>query len=672
MTNFIRDNSKKLLAVLGVVLMIAFILPSQSQLFNDRANRYLVGTAGGSKVYNTDLARAKQQWDLLENMVVISPEANQNRVEYVASALRRNPAFNILAEQVSNHPEAFYLLQQEAEKNGVIVQPSDMDEEFKRRRFAVRLQNGVVASLEDADPNTQAAVRDAVAALVRVERSFTRAMTAMKISRPLREHEIARQLQQIQLEAVELAASDLLSQVPAPTPDDLKKQFDAFADYYPDSPPSQQNPHGFGYRYPNRVTLQYLGVRHDDVRNTVLKTKSTYDWTVDARKYYKLRQSQFQTTQPAKPDATPATLPAGFASTRPTSGPTTKPFEEVRDEVVEQLMAPEILRKARDLQDRINTRLRADYDAWHAQNPNPKSTPATQSSAQASTASADDASGYASFEYLQKLAVEMQQQTGILPVIASLNQYQTDKDLQRVDGIGQAYGQGLVNQIPFPTYATQLAAEVVPMAERNKPIVLPLYKPSQVLRDAAGSSYVFRLTGALPAAKPGSIDEVADAVQRDWKTARAYELTLKRARDLLDSAKRTSLASAAKEANLKSATTGTFDLLSTAIEGVTLPTEALGKFRFDAMGLLSTAATQPTVPPLRLIELPIQGKVYVAQLLSAKPRVDTAALPMIDAMVENELTNQIGEPIIKTWYDFTQVVARTGWKDQNESKKAGG
>src|SRR5215204_1853145 len=100
MTNFIRDNSKKLLAVLGVILMVAFILPSQSDMFSGQSNRYVVGRAGDRKIYSNDLAHAKQQWEVLQSIVVISPEANQNRVEPVASFLRRNAAFNILAEQV--------------------------------------------------------------------------------------------------------------------------------------------------------------------------------------------------------------------------------------------------------------------------------------------------------------------------------------------------------------------------------------------------------------------------------------------------------------------------------------------------------------------------------------------------------------------------------------------
>ena len=662
MKHFIRDNSKKLLAVLGVILMVAFILPSQNRL-GDRSSQYLVGHMGDQKVYDGDIKRAKQQWEFLEQVIVISPEMVNNQVVPVVNAYRQNPAFNILATQITNHPETFYLLQQEAERNGIVVLPGDMDEEFKRRHFAVRLPSGVVCALEDVtDPQYAAAIRDAAAALTRVERSLNRAVMAMKVSKPLREHQTAQQLQQVQLEVAEFSANDLLTQVPAPTADDLKKQFDTFAEYLPDSASSAQNPHGFGYKYPNRVTLQYLGVRQGDVHAAVLGTKTKYDWDVEAQKYYQKNLPKYQTTQPT---TVPATQP-GMASTQPTGGKTTKPFADVRDEIVETLMAPEISRKARDLQDRINTKL--SRRLRHVAREQSEPAIVAGHHARIDHAAAGNAGDFTSFEYLHKLAADMQQQTGVLPQIVSVNQYQTAKDLQSMDGIGLA----MANQIPFSAYATEFAAPFVPEAERSKTIVLQLYKPSQVLRDAAGSSYVFRVTGALPSAKPSSIDEVVDAVSRDWKIAKAYELASTRAEDLLTAARKSSLLTAATEAKVKSVTTGVFDQTSPAIDRVNLTGEPMNKFRFDAFNLLATAATQPTSPPLELIQLPVQAKVYVAQLLSSKPRIDTTALPMIDAMVETELLTQMSEPIIRSWYDFNQVALRTAWKDEQEKKKTSG
>lgn len=669
MTNYIREHSKKFLAVLGVILMVAFILPSQTKYGEGGGSKYLVGYLGDRKVYSTDISRAKAQWEMLERYIVISPEYVNNQIVPLAEALRRNPAFSVLTSEMTTRPELFYLLQQEADRSGIVVLPGDMDQEFKRRRFAVRLQSGVIMSLDEiTDDQFKEAIRDAGAAFSRVERSLNRAMFANKVSRPLREHEIARQLQQIQLEVVDFSTNDFLSQVPAPTSDDLKKQFESFADTLPERPPTPTNPHSFGYKFRNRVTLQYIAVPHDDVRKSVLASKE--DWDLQARKYYLRNLPQFQTTQPTSRPSTvaAATLATTLAATQPASGPTTKPFEAVREEIVESLIARPVGAKARDIQDRINARLRADYDTWRAKNPNPQ--PRSPSSTQPATAlAASAASGapdFASFEYLQQVARDIEQQTGVLPVIASLNQLQSAKDLQSIPGIGQA----MLDQVPFPLYATEFPAEFLPATERDKSRALQLYKPSQVLRDSAGSSYVIRLTSAVPTGRPNSLNEVADAVERDWKFASAYDLMKSRAGALLDAARQSSLASAAREANRKTVTTGLFDSTSRSIENISLNADALQQFEQAALGLLSTAASRPATPPLKLIELPVRGRIFVAQLLAAKPRVDTNALGMMDAMIENEIIQRLAEPVLRTWCSYDQVVARTGYKDQRPDKKS--
>jgi len=309
MTNYIRTHSKKFLAVLGVILMVAFILPSQTKYGDQSGSKYPVGHIGDRKVYNTDISRAKSQWEALERYIVISPEFTQNQIVPLAEALRRNPAFTMLTSEMTTHPELFYLLQEEADRSGIVVLPSDMDQEFKRRRFAVRLPSNVIVALEDiTDQQFADGIRDAAAAFTRVEHSLNRAMYAAKISRPMREYKIARDFQQMQLDVVDFSTNDFLSQVPAPTPDDLAKQFEAFADTLPEAPPSTSNPNGFGYKFPNRVTLQYVGVRHDDVRKAVLASKD--DWDLQARKHYLRNPNRYAATQPATMPTTTASMTA--------------------------------------------------------------------------------------------------------------------------------------------------------------------------------------------------------------------------------------------------------------------------------------------------------------------------------------------------------------------------
>lgn len=668
MRNFLRTHGKKILAVLGAILMVSFILPNQGNLGN-RGSKLLVGYIGDDKVFDVDIRRAKDNWAVLSDFVVFSPQVAGNQIVSVVDP--RNPRYSLLGQQMAQNPEVFFLLQQEAARSGVIVLPSEMDEEFNRRQWAVRLQSGAVVGLADVDdPRVQGGVREAAAALVSVERLIDRARMASKVSRPLRQHELARQLQQIKLEVVEFSTAEFLNQVPALSADELKQHFERFADKLPDSPSTAENPHGFGYKFPNRVTLQYIAVRHGDVRKAVLDSKKdkAESWEFLARKYYLRNQARFQETpSPAtQPTTASTTLPTTLAAAAPTTGPTTKPFEAVRDEIIEQLTAPEIQRKSRDIQDRINTRMRADYDEWRARNPVAASQPSTQTTTAVATTQPGD---YTSFEYLQRLAKDIEQQTGVLPVIASLNQLQTAKDLQSLDGIGQS----MLGQVPFGPYATEFALEFVPPADREKSQVLYPHRPSQVMRDLTGSSYVFRVTSAIPSGRPKSIDEVAAAVERNLRFSRAYDIAKERAKATIEAARTSSLASAAQQMNRKSITTGMIDAASPTIEGVTLPTpEAGSRFRMEAVRLLSDAATQPTTPPMRLVELPVQGRVFAAQLLTAKPRIDTVALGMLDAMIEAEIMNDLSEPVMKEWFDYHNVVTRTGYRELTAEQRSEG
>ena len=87
MTKFFRENNKKLLAIFGVVLMIAFVLPSGMKQFSG-GQRQLVGYLnGGKKVYSTDIGRAKAQWGILDHSLVLLPQRPGDQIKTVVQAL---------------------------------------------------------------------------------------------------------------------------------------------------------------------------------------------------------------------------------------------------------------------------------------------------------------------------------------------------------------------------------------------------------------------------------------------------------------------------------------------------------------------------------------------------------------------------------------------------------
>src|SRR4051812_49319733 len=99
MTKFFRENNKKLLAIFGVVLMIAFVLPSGMKQFSG-GQRQLVGYLnGGKKVYSTDIGRAKAQWGILEHSLLLMPRRAGDQVVTVVQALAsgQSPELRMLA-----------------------------------------------------------------------------------------------------------------------------------------------------------------------------------------------------------------------------------------------------------------------------------------------------------------------------------------------------------------------------------------------------------------------------------------------------------------------------------------------------------------------------------------------------------------------------------------------
>jgi hypothetical protein len=167
MTKFIRNNTKKLLALFMVILMIAFILPAGMKQFG-AGQRQLVGYIGnGAKVYNTDISRAKAEWEILQHYVMLSPQMTGGRPMSVLEAIAStSQEMRTLANQVQAHPETYFLLQQEAENMGIRVTAQQAEQFFRQQNLNVRLQNGAIVDLDHVSGiPTREQIIDSVAAL---------------------------------------------------------------------------------------------------------------------------------------------------------------------------------------------------------------------------------------------------------------------------------------------------------------------------------------------------------------------------------------------------------------------------------------------------------------------------------------------------------------------------
>jgi hypothetical protein len=508
-------------------------------------------------------------------------------------------------------------------------------------------------------------------------------------------------MQQMKVRYVQLDARDFESKVTTPTKEQLQEQFEKFSKYEPESSATADNPHGFGYKYPNRATVQYIAVPHEEVRKVVRAGKSEYDWEVEAQKYYQRHQPEFQT---GGADA------FGLAPTsRPTTPPTTKPFAEVKEQIIEKLTAPEIDRKARDAQDRIRDKLTMNWDAWRAAHPttDPTTVPRPRPPPRPRrrrmprpprqrrrTLRATTISSASRPRCRSRRACSRRS--------GRSGSSRRRRNSRRSQGIGQAT---LSSGLPFAIYATRQVAPVLPPAEQHTVGVLQLLQPSPVLHDAGKSSYIFRVTSARPAEKPASMDEVAKRVEEDWRKAQAYELARKQAEAIAEQARNSdvpatqptalaaapstqpgtqpttepsdanaapALAVAARLAGLDSAVTGWFNQQGPpSIPNLPLESGPATIFRFYAQQLLNQAATQPSRPPVAVIELPVQNKVFAAQLVAVQPAWTEGTLALGEAQMEQMIKRDLSQVIRSRWLTFDAVAKRTGWKDEARSSRGG-
>ena len=265
MYKWMKKNQKKLLAVLGVFLMIAFVATLGYRGPSGRTRSQAVaGYIGKTPVYHSDLEDAKDQWALLMRTGVRSQSSFGQQIPLPFAAL----PFPVV-EDIQKHPELFLLRGRE---NGVSVS-SDNAMEF----WVNQLQQPA----EYAQPQEIAAIRG----FLTVVGELRNLGQAIKVSQPQWQHEVARQYQDVRLNLVDFRADEFEKSVPNPTPQQLQEQFEKYK-----NTPSRQNDSfgggdsfGFGYQIPARVRLQYIAVPRQSVAESLLPTpEARYQWAVKA------------------------------------------------------------------------------------------------------------------------------------------------------------------------------------------------------------------------------------------------------------------------------------------------------------------------------------------------------------------------------------------------------
>ena len=620
MRKFIKDHQKKFLAVCMILLMISFAASSGNRA-QSRRNDMVIGQIEGKPLYSTESQQAHAEWGILTRNVLI-PTKNPYTQEMVEVPIA-NKLFPASILQSDKASDLFMLLRHEAHEAGVQANND-------------KVQNILTTYYHrppGADVMMDEAVQQAVTDLLLIEANFNRIAGNVKISQPERDHFLAEAGQAIQLRVVELTHSDFLAKAPLPTPQQAQAQFTKYADVI-SGRPDEQNPFGFGYRFSDGVKLQYLSVDIDDARKAVQATQSAYDWDVKARLYYLQHKEEFPSTQPAS------------SAIGPTSQPSVLPYSQVALEALNKLREPLVTKLMFDVQGRIISAMQSD---WRAYSQNPSSA----------------AANYPSYAYLQNLAKQIHAQYGM-----TVQTTEMDRDflsLVQLDHLPEI-GHSSNGRMDFAPYAMQLATAFFNHSDKAAALT-DLMQPAAPLKDIDGNIYILRLTDARPAQAALSLAEVAPKVDADLRNQAAYKLAQDAAGPLLAATRNGSLITAASAMGKIIWITPPFSQGSVDLgKDILLSPGGEREFVRQAFGLLTQYNPDTNAHPARLIELPAEGKIYVAELLHVAPRWNQANFFNFSMEVAQELQQNQLTKLRAGWMQYDATVQRLGYKPEAAQK----
>lgn len=705
MFKYIRKNQKQVMAFLGIILMIAFALPSATS-FMTKGDSELETTitVGGqsTKITGRDIVRYRNEWIYLKQHIspallatVLGGFGSQSDTELIrllSDPQTENLMMQLLQMRERDRFRYMMIAQQipeaaaEAAGEPLFAAIDSNDEMFallvsEARSLGVGASSDVVASIlaargivkETADyDNLSAALQD----FLMVNNAAARAASIAKVSSAAREYYKASNEQQVAINLIEYNAKDFVKDVAAPTDAQVQEQFNKYKGTL-----ASESASGFGYKYPNRVKYDAVLIKKDDVRKAIKPVTLQ-----DMHLYY----AKNQNTREFVGTTAPSTKPEDKFTLD--TGPTTRlmPFEEVKDKIrkkLEDQRTDELNDKVREL---VRSILRVDFGAY-SDAVEAKKTPPTSSLGVA----------YDSFDYLKKLRDKVQSETGVAITIEQQDAWQTAEMLKDsplgklsldVEGSEQTLSQYLTSRVK--KFLTDEQIKAPPRGE-GKP--LAVWEPTDRAIDATETSTAYaRVTAADASHEPASLDEVKAKLIEDVKLAAAYEKAKNAAQAAVDAANTGKwLQSIANQQNKKLITTGLFSAQASFVTNYELKGQSEKAFVQAAMKLLASAprsgeavrppattqsTTRPTtapVPmsfrehPVGLIELPAEGKVLAAEVDQLKPNWYRENESLRDASLASSLRSLDERYLRNGWFNYNNLCARLGYnpaKQRNEKE----
>jgi len=456
MLKFLRKYNKYILVVGCCVLMVVFLLPNLNSFVRSDPSTLPVGTlADGTEFTVADQRNAQAELGLLARL---SP--------YLVQGIDRDPL-------------RWTLMLHEAQAIGLHASDFQVDQELIR----AQVDPADLKKIANQAGVRQEHIRQAMRRWTVVQRYY-RAMyglgedQAPRISAPFLERFMFDRFSTLRVNLLLVPATLYEGQAPDPSDEQVQQLYDQ----HRSNLAGQSEPYGFGYKLPDRVWIEYLHVPFDPVRETLAIEEA------EALGYYDEHLERFKPSEP--PEAPP------------------KPYEDVRDRVIQQLTDDKARDKCRDMIRAAQHHLIEAHQHLPTQD------------------------GYVQLPAgwrpptLESIAKLVQAEFGVMPAVHLRDDAALDENsLASLPAISDATVLDTQDErfVPYVLSTREIdTGRASPLSRYSMQVGVP----SRPMSNYGGSCFIFRLIDAKPAADPESLDEVRDQIIADARRLAAYQIML--------------------------------------------------------------------------------------------------------------------------------------------------
>jgi len=328
-----RKNNKKIMAIVVVVIMIGFVAgPSLRYFARIRTGWHgaVAYFADNRKITRSDLISAHQELEILRLLSVDDLLRTQDLRaillgELLFSEQRPSPilinhikrmittkGYRVSDKQISGIYKRtmatdyyWHCLKTEAQLAGIRVDNVNVGRLLGQvipQLFKGATYSQVIRSLIDRQGIPEERILATFGKLLAVLQYSHMICSGEDVTRSQMMHMASRENETINVELVEFESSVFAETPDEPNEAALVEHFDKYKKSFAGIP-SEENPYGFGYKLPDRVQLEYIAIKLDDVSNIVMPPTNQ-----EKEEYYQRNIKQFKESVPSDPND-PNSLP---------------------------------------------------------------------------------------------------------------------------------------------------------------------------------------------------------------------------------------------------------------------------------------------------------------------------------------------------------------------------